>query len=390
MFNVFRLTPFMAVACLTCLAQTPELTREGDYWIRTTSGAISPKAARKLKIQAPGAVRVKGEPSPVISYSVRERVRARTAEEAQRAFSLSRAAAGQGGDWVQLTLPPPGASLIPELTVVVPGEIAQIVVNGHTGDIHLDGLDADVTAGSFAGRIVAETLGGALVASTGGGEIRLGSVAGAIRCISGGGSIRVERCGGEAFLQTAGGEIQIGEAAGPVTAATRGGNIYVGSAGSAVSARTAQGIIQVKSAGGKVVAETASGSIEIGGAPDARCSSASGAIRLTGIAGSLRASTAAGDILAEILAGQNLAASSLATSFGDITVFIPSNVAMTVKANSVPAGVSGTIVSDFPEIRLRKTGAGAYGPQVAEGSLNGGGPVFTLTATGGTVYLRRR
>jgi hypothetical protein len=368
----------------------PQITREGDYWVQKTSGSIPLKGSRRLRVFAPGVVRIKGESTPNIAYTVRESVRARAIDEARRYLAKSRLSSGAWGAWTQVKLHATEFQAMPELTIVVPTDLEQIEVNGQTGDIELHSLEADVTAELQAGMILVDAVMGALSARTGGGEIRLGKVAGSIRCVSGGGSIRVEQSAGESYLETAGGGIHIGEAKGPVKAATLGGNIYVDHAWSTVWARTSEGVVQVKKAGGKVVAETAAGSIEISNALDAQCKSATGAIRLMGIAGTFHATTATGNITAELAAGPREAESVLNTGFGDITVLIPSNLSMTVKATSVPAGVSGTIISEFPEIRVRKAGISGYGPVLADGWLNGGGPVLDLTATGGTVYLRRR
>ncbi len=76
----------------------------------------------------------------------------------------------------------------------------------------------------------------------------------------------------------------------------------------------------------------------------------------------------------------------LSTNTGDITVFIPSNLAMTVVARNESSG-AGRIVSDFPEFRSLQNAAVA--PRVVQGALNGGGPVLRLIVRDGTIYLRR-
>jgi hypothetical protein len=48
------------------------------------------------------------------------------------------------------------------------------------------------------------------------------------------------------------------------------------------------------------------------------------------------------------------------------------------------------IVSDFPEIRVKRSGTPPAAAVTAEGSLNGGGPVLRIIANSGTVYLRRQ
>jgi len=102
----------------------------------------------------------------------------------------------------------------------------------------------------------------------------------------------------------------------------------------------------------------------------------------------MRANTAAGSILAELLSGNHIQDSTLSTNAGDITVFIASNIPLTVLARNESGGSMGRIISEFPEIHLTPVANGAVA--VAEGTLNGGGPVLRIHVTGGTIYLRRQ
>ena len=108
------------------------------------------------------------------------------------------------------------------------------------------------------------------------------------------------------------------------------------------------------------------------------------------IVGAMHASTNAGSILAELLTGHRIQDSALSTHAGDITVLIPSNFAVTVVAMNGSPGAAGRIVSDFPEIRVRTASQPGGTPVVAEGALNGGGPVLHINVIGGTIYLRRQ
>ncbi|HYP12666.1 MAG TPA: hypothetical protein VEQ63_01975, partial [Bryobacteraceae bacterium] len=189
--------------------------------------------------------------------------------------------------------------------------------------------------------------------------------------------------------ETAGGSIEIGRAEGAVNASTAGGNISISNAGSWVSARTAGGRIDVGQARGIVMAGNSAGSIHIGSAVGVRCESNGGSIRLKGSAGALRAVTDVGSILAELMPGLALEDSLLSTGAGDITVYIPSNLALTIKALS-ESGRMGRIVSEFAEIPVRHPETHVRTGSRAEGELNGGGPVLRLTSTGGTIYLRRQ
>jgi hypothetical protein len=53
------------------------------------------------------------------------------------------------------------------------------------------------------------------------------------------------------------------------------------------------------------------------------------------------------------------------------------------------SGGSGRINSDFPQVRPQTGGMPGVGPLMAEGALNGGGPLLRVNVVAGTIYLRR-
>jgi hypothetical protein len=87
-------------------------------------------------------------------------------------------------------------------------------------------------------------------------------------------------------------------------------------------------------------------------------------------------------VFAQIAPGARIEDSFLITEIGDITILIPSNLGMRILAQ-IESG--GRIVSDFPDVRERKGAARV----VAEGAINGGGPLLRLTCSNGTIYIRR-
>jgi hypothetical protein len=103
--------------------------------------------------------------------------------------------------------------------------------------------------------------------------------------------------------------------------------------------------------------------------------------------GPLRIQTAMGSILAELLSGAHLENSSLVAGSGDITVLIPSNLALSVLARNESGG-SPRILSDFSEVRAKGVGPGRP-PLVYEGAINGGGPLLTIDTAGGIIYVRK-
>jgi DUF4097 and DUF4098 domain-containing protein YvlB len=194
--------------------------------------------------------------------------------------------------------------------------------------------------------------------------------------------------GGEGAFETGGGEIVVKQVSGPVRTSSGGGNIRVERASSSVHCNTSGGLIEVMQAGGAVTAQTSGGAIKVGAARGVLAESAAGAIRLTGTSGPLRVSTAVGSIFAQLAKQSLIGDSSLTSGSGDITVLIPSNLAVTIQALNQSPG--GRIVSDFPQVRVTADESRRMRPPVtAEGALNGGGPALRLVTSRGTIYLRR-
>ncbi len=375
----------LALALAAASGQT-NVRREGGYWVATSNGSLALPSSGRLKVITSGSIVAQGGAQDGCSYALKKRVKARSEADARRLLERYAVKTRTAGDWTYLIL---AGGENAELFLRAPRALRQVVFETQGGNVEAYDLDGAVETETRGGRIQLDRLGGAATARTGGGEVVLGRVRGTVRCLSGGGSIRVDSVGGEAWFETAGGEIWAREALGPVRASTNGGNIHIGRAESTVSAHTKGGLIDVQQAGGAVTAETAGGSIQVGAARGVRCESAAGAIKLRNVTGMLRASTAVGNILAELLGPSQgatpLEESFLTTGAGDIIVYIPSNLAVTIRVQN-ESGFYGRIVSDFPEIRM----LGERRPVVAEGALNGGGPLLRLSVANGTIYLRRQ
>jgi hypothetical protein len=76
---------------------------------------------------------------------------------------------------------------------------------------------------------------------------------------------------------------------------------------------------------------------------------------------------------------------------GNIVVLIPEGLRLTIRANIDVASGLNRIQTDFPDIRVRMDDRGP-GPRavIAEGALNGGGPVLYIRNTTGTIQIKRR
>jgi DUF4097 and DUF4098 domain-containing protein YvlB len=370
------------------VTQEVQMVREGPYWVRTESGPVGLAPMRVLKVTTRGHVIVRGSPSEQALYKLVERVKARTADEAHHLFGSSITKMSSSNGMTTLMVAALAhESVITQLDVNVPRRLPGIILDVRPGDVEVYDLDGNVRVETSAGLIHCDRIRGSVDSKTGGGEIRMGKIGGPVRCISEAGSIFVDNAGAEALCQTAGGEIQIHEASGPLTLSTEGGNIQVDKAAGTVEAHTGEGVIEIFQAGGVVLADTRGGSIQIGSAQGVKCQSAAGAIRVKTGSGPLRVQTAMGSILAELLAGARVEDSSLVAGSGDITVLIPSNLALSVLARNDTGG-NPRIFSDFSEVRA-KTAAMRRPPLVFEGSINGGGPLLTLNTSGGIIYVRK-
>lgn len=373
------------VIVATGLAQTEStITREGSYWVQTLTGSTGLEGAARLRVSMRGEVAIQGEARGDVAYWLKKQVKSRTESSAREELSGVGLRTSRQGDWMVMTLTPERSGAFAELRLKVPRSLREAVVVSRAGAIEAQDLDGNLKAETSAGEMRMDRIQGDLTVWTGGGNIRLGKIGGVVQCSSGGGSITAESLGRETEFSTRGGDLYVREAAGPVRVTTLGGNIQVGRTVSLVAA-TGAGLIEVGQTDGPVTAETGAGSIKVRSAKGVYCSSASGAIQLYSVSGGLRVSTAMGSILAELAKAQSLEDSTLSTASGDITVYIPSNLAVTVQA-IISGAAFARIVSDFPEIQARQERSRAE----ARGALNGGGPILRLAVTGGTIYLRRQ
>lgn len=184
---------------------------------------------------------------------------------------------------------------------------------------------------------------------TQGGHISMKDVTGDVDAYTAGGHIQAGNIDGNAKLRTGGGHIRAARIKGTARLETDGGNITIGEAGSYVGVRTAGGQIDFGEVHGSVHAETGGGGIRVMSvAGPLEVASSGGSICLTHVADRVHAETAEGTITAWInpqssektrlvrLPGP----SQLASRTGDIMVFLPRNIAVTIDATVENGGPS--------------------------------------------------
>ena len=390
-----QLSKFVAVLLLVlplASAQQGRVYGDGGNWTQEITGSLTTVKNLKIKVDI-GSVRVDGGSQSSITYVIRNHSYSGSEDRARREFDSYKISAYVRGDTAWIVGDWEGGrphKFSGDFVVNVPREMDAINVETEGGNVSTTGVTGRVDAQSGGGSIRIDDVGGKVNAETGGGSIDLGNVGSDVSLQTGGGSIKVNSAKGKieaesgggsvtvvsglqgAVLETGGGSIQVERCAGHVKASTGGGSIELGDIGGAVEMETGGGSIRLASAKGPVHAETGGGSIELNGVPSAR------------------AETGGGGIVAKFVASNGEHHDSqLETSAGDITVYLDSNVNISVRA-SIEVANGHNIRSDFPDIRVSSEG-GDYGPKTvtAEGKLNGGGPVLKVSTTTGDICFRR-
>lgn len=362
-------------------AQGPH--REGDRWVQTFRGSENVAAGTRLRVNVHGPVTVSSDATSTLSYSMQVSARVRNESDARRLLNSFALRVSRQGGWVTLTAPRGPAAM--HLTLTVPRGLREAVISTSDGTVDVGSIECPLKVDSGAGGLKVDRAGAECKLITSGGPITVGSVAGTLTAITLGGPITVKSAHGEALLETAGGDISVESVAGMLRASTAGGAIRINNAGATAALTTAGGPIVVGHARGVVTARNAAGPVQVGAAAGLRCDTGTGAVNISNVSGSIRVSTAAGSIMASLLAGK-IAESFLTTGNGDITVVIPSNLGVTIRAENEMADTIRRIISEFPAIPVRMRGSQV----VAEGLLNGGGPLLQISGAGGTIFLKRQ
>ncbi|MDQ2899371.1 MAG: DUF4097 domain-containing protein [Acidobacteriota bacterium] len=361
-----------------------EIRREGPFWVQTLTGSEPVAARGRLDIRVPGSVTLRGGDVAVVSYTCRLRVRASDANEAEQLLRRSGLQKGRHGETTFLIIGG-NANGSTELQITAPRNLAEVSLVTHGGNLDASNLRGSVRAEAGGGRIRIDRVDGDVTIRSAGGMTSLGMIGGMVQCLVGGGNIIAESIGGGAVFESGGGEILVKNVQGPLRATTVGGGIHIMRAGGAVTVSTGGGPLQVDHASGMVVARNSGGPIQVGYAPGVRCESASGTIRVNNVSGSMHASTAVGDVTAAYLRDRPAVDSFLSTGSGDITVVIPSNLSVTVRAENAGSGSAKTIISEFPGVVVRSQG----GAVTAQGPINGGGPLLRLSGNGGMIFIKK-
>lgn len=383
--TLIRSAVFFAGVLSMALAGEPVLTREGKFWVEVRSGSEPVSSTTRLRVNTRGAVTLNGTARPEVSYSLKIRVKAASIDEARQSVKRFMVRVQKQAPNAIYLVVQRGDGMA-DLDIKVPRTAAESSITTSEGAVSFYDLDGGVQAETGGGNVNADRIKGNIMVRTAGGDITLGTIAGNATCTTAGGKITAGRVQGEVRFETGAGDVSAQEVQGLVRATTMAGRVTIRNAGSAVIASTGGGSIDVGQAHGLVTARNSGGPVKVGWAEGVRCENAGGGVNLDNISGSIRVSTAIGSIIASLLAGKPMSDSFLSTGGGDITVIIPSNLGVTIRAQNELAGSICRIVSDYPGIRVRVEG----GQVVAEGPVNGGGPILRISGTGGTIFIKRQ
>ncbi len=408
-----RSPQFVGLLCLLAvlapmgLAQETHVTHDGGSWSQVMTGSLAGVKNLKVKVDA-GSVVLRGAPRPGIDYSFHMYAHTSSEEDAKRQFQSYKVSTYVRGDtaWVvgewqgthHIKVGPARLMIDTdsnhkfsgEFMINIPRDTEMVNIETGGGGVEAKGVSGRVNIRTGGGSIHVDDIGGTVIAETGGDTIDVGSVGGDLKLHTGGGGITIHSAKGSiiaetgggnvtvlsgeqgAIIQAGGGNVEVKRCLGRVKATTGGGNIDLGDIGGAADINTGGGSIRLASAKGLVRAQTGGGSIDLFGVPSARVETGAGAIT----AKFIKAGTESND-------------SVLETNAGDITVYIASDVAISVRA-SVDLGNGHHITSDFPDIHVASEGD-KWGPRTlnAEGKLNGGGPVLKVRTTTGDICIRR-
>lgn len=376
-----------------CIVNT-KLYREGNTWVQEISGYTSTSKALKLQSEL-GAVQVRGgDENKNVTYTVKKRLHKTVSEElAKRELELfnvairrnSEAVTFEGG-WYR------GRSgrISVEFLLNVPRDLWWVYVNTMGGTVGINNIKGKVTAQTAGGGVQLNDIEGPVMVYTMGGSVDVGNVLSDAKLETAGGGMTIGSVGGKLYAVTQGGSISVGKVKMGATLETQGGGISVKECGGDLKAITEGGALEIGDIGGQVYLESAGGGIRLSSSRGpVRASTASGGLKLLKLLRGVHAETANGPIFAEFVGNRNdFSNSHLETNSGDITVWLPSDLAVTVKA-AIEFANGHEIRSDLPGMKITTDGA-KWGPQqmYGEASFNGGGQLLKVTTTNGNIYFK--
>lgn len=256
-----------------------------------------------------------------------------------------------------------------DVRLTVPSELAAVTLHTGMGRIEAEGLHGRLRLASGHGQLVLKACEGEAEASTGNGKLVVESYQGALKASSGNGGIHLRAGEGEATLSTGNGNVELRAFEGTLRATTGHGDVAMSEVAGEAKAETGHGQIRVEAARELALrATTGAGSIRVDG-------SSVRALRLNSNMGNITC--------AATLRPGNYEFSS---GMGSVTVELPANIRARVDAQTG----FGHIQSDFPLVRVGRTGPMGFGGERMVGSIGEGEPEVEIGMRSGNGQLRLR
>jgi DUF4097 and DUF4098 domain-containing protein YvlB len=372
-------------------AQQPASKPDHSTWITVSEGKAASSTSLHIQTEG-GKVRVEPGTEAVTTYAVRRSASPQynheTLQEA-RLYNI-KTYTQSGESWLVATRRNEVSERIPtELVIAVPRGVKSLELDTRGGQVEIGNIDCRVTIQSGGGPVELADIGGPVSVTSAGQDINIGSVEGDGRFYTGGGRITVREVQGNVDAWTGGGSIQLDSGLrdallradagdvrvnlirGELKVESGGGNLFLGDIGGRADVRTNGGNLRVHSAQGFVRAQTAGGNIELSSVPGAYAESGGGSISTT-----------------FVRSKGPFQESFLETAAGDISVYLPPDLSLTVRASVDHAGPY-RIISNIPELKVESSGDEWEKSLLAEGKLNGGGPLLKIHASGGNIHIQR-
>ena len=389
--SAWLLTTLTVMFAIPLCAQNPRVFRDGNSWVEETTGSLP--AGREFRAFTElGSVQVQGNAAQV-SYVVRKRSYADTEDAARKQFEQLRFSARKSGDAVVLDGRLIGRNynrLAVDIAVQIPRLTSVVKVETRMGSLSFNAINGSITGVTGAGAVKLDDISGTVKIISGGGVIEAGNVGSDLELKSGSGNVTVERVNGQVIVKTGGGRVRIGTSGG-TSVETGAGNIEVTKCNGDLRANSGGGNLNLGDVYGSVVAETNAGSVRVASAQGSvRVITGGGTVELLKLGQSAQVETGAGAITVQFVAEpKHFKDSFLHTAAGDVVVYLPANLGVSVHASTELATGQG-IMSALPGLAITSEG-GNYGPKsmYAEGQLNGGGPILRVRTTIGQIDIRR-
>jgi hypothetical protein len=280
------------------------------------------------------------------------------------------------------------------------GNIGEIVAEAlhAAGGVHARRLDVRLTMPpgvevvelrTSRGRIDAAGLAGRLSLTTGHGPLTLRSARGEAEVATGNGEVVLEGFDGTVTATTGNNRIQAEHLSGTATLHTGNGRVEVHDSEGRIRATTGNGNVTLTAVAGDVEVDTGHGTVEISAprSPAVRASTGMGSLRVEGGAvRGLRLRSGMGTIACA--AALEPGTYEMVTDMGAIDLELPA----TIKARVDAQTSFGQIHSDFPLVRVGRSGPLGFGGVRMVGSIGEGEPEvdIALRSSKGQISLRRR